>query len=173
MSKILLICFMSMFSLSVLANSAVNQALLKLYKEDQTDRQNNSITWAKDDARLASVERIIASDGLVTTEDYYHAAVIFQHGRESKYYLKAKRLALKSVELNNNKARWLASAAEDRYLHSVGKPQIWGTQFNGIRCLTMEPFDRTIKTDTQRVANGVPTLAQIEDYLKAINQCEE
>lgn len=160
-------------SFSSLADTEVNQELFQLYKADQNDRSNGDFTWYRDEQRLEKVSELVSSGQLKVADDFYHAAIIFQHGRISENYKKAHELALRAVELNPSfkKAKWLACAAEDRYLHSLGKPQIWGTQFNGVGCITMEPFDRTVKNDLERIANGVPTIVQLEIYLDKTNKC--
>ncbi len=149
-----------------------NPLLLKLFTEDQADRSNNSALMFNNDVqRLALVKKLIKNEKLRSAEDYYYAAVILQHSQLSADYKKAQTLALKAVDLNpqHKSARWLACAAEDRYLMSIGKAQVWGTQFIGGAVYSLEPFDRYTKTDQERIANNVPTLKEIEQQLILYN----
>jgi len=159
----------------------VNRELYTLYQEDQGDRSGGSIDWGmvsdRDEKRRARVNEILISDTLTHSDDYYHAAMIFQHGYTSDHYKKAYKLALRSVELNagNAAGKWLSCAAEDRYMHSLDLPQIWGTQFrrdNGESPWTMEPFDRSLKTDEQRKAMGVRSLSESQARLNRMNGVE-
>ncbi len=134
----------------------INAELYSLYREDQADRGGDSIDWElvseRDEQRRTRVDEILEADSLKHSDDYFHAAMVFQHGFTPEHYKKAQNLALKSVEINpaNASAKWLSCAAEDRYLHSMDLPQVWGTQYrrdDGYSPWTMEPFDRKAKTD--------------------------
>ena len=149
----------------------INQNLYKLYQEDQSDRKNRVISRSRDNERLKAVQEMINTGKVITADDYYHAALIFQHGSKPKHFEKAKKLAQYAVKLKPDfmRAKWLSCAAEDRYLHSVGKPQVWGTQRIGVSFLTLEPFDEHAKTDAQRASCGIPPLAVIKKRLKKAN----
>ncbi len=76
------------------------------------------------------------------------------------------------IKPNNRGARWLACAAKDRWLWTTGKPQIYGTQFKKKDAdgpWTIEPIDRAAVTDEERIANGVPTLAETQQRLDERN----
>jgi hypothetical protein len=143
-----------------------------LYKEDQRERKNGTWNTQKDSIRRNIVQKLLDSKSLQHADDFHHAALILHPGQKTEDYKKAHDLALKSVTLNptNMSVKWLACAAEDRYLHSIGKPQIWGTQFKGFGFLTLDPFDKTIKTDEERIENGVPTIKQTLAYLEKRNR---
>jgi hypothetical protein len=162
--------------------SKINIELYKMYNEDQGDRQTSKIDWEivnkSDQARRVRVTELINEQQLSHSDDYYHAAMIFQHGDSSDNYKKAYELSKKAAELNssNKKAKWLACASEDRYLQKIGKPQIWGTQYQRIDMnspWTLEPFDRTIKTDKDRVLWGVRTISESSDRIKTMNSKEK
>jgi len=151
--------------------------LKSLYEADQSARRtrpNSQAAWdalnAADATRLARVAEIVAAGGLQHTDDYYHAAMVFQHGSTPEDFQKAHAYALKSAELDRHgsRSRWLVCATEDRYLQSIGKPQIWGTQYREDEKdgWTQEPFDRTQRSDAERHANGVPSLAESEAKLE-------
>ena len=101
--------------------------------------------------------------------------MVFQHGQTAEHHRQANLWALRAVELDptNTPARWLACASEDRWLHNTGKAQVWGTQYRkpfGSPSWSMEPFERGAKTDAERVAMGVPTLAQSAERLAEMNK---
>ncbi|MEZ5357243.1 MAG: DUF6624 domain-containing protein [Candidatus Zixiibacteriota bacterium] len=156
----------------------INQELYRLYQEDQGDRMGaGGIDWSQVNERDAerrnrTIE--ILDAGLVkASDDYYHAAMIFQHGRDTTDYWRAHELALKAVELDssNNIARWLAAAAMDRYLWNVGKPQIYGTQTHLIDGVwTIEPIDTTAVTDAERAEWQVPPLSEAIKKAERMNQ---
>lgn len=58
-------------------------------------------------------------------------------------------------------AVWIAAATLDRYLQSVGKPQIYGTQFltPAGKPPTQDPYDRALIGDALRHDLGVPKIA--------------
>ena len=65
-----------------------NKELRRMYNEDQGDRSAHdarTIDWAvvapRDRARRDRVRAILAEGRLVTANDYYHAGMIFQHGK--------------------------------------------------------------------------------------------
>jgi hypothetical protein len=86
---------------------------------------------AADARRRDVVTRILAQGGAKVSDDYFHAAMIFQHGDRRAHIQRARELALKAVELDpgNGRARWLYAAATDRLLVAEGKRQRYGTQF--------------------------------------------
>ncbi len=161
------------------ASRDINGELLALFETDQADRRVQNIDWnavsARDSKRLARVRALLAAGAAKEADDFYHAAMVFQHGETADDFRLARDNALVAYEKGGSKrAAWLACAAEDRWLHRTGKPQVWGTQFMGVRgkgtsAWTLEPFDRSAKTDAEREAMGVPSLAASEARLKAMN----
>lgn len=160
------------------AQAANHPELERLYKEDQADREagpNAAIDWQavskRDAERRARVREIVDAGGAATSMDYYHAAMVYQHGSEVPEYDEAHRLALKAVELDpeNGKAKWLAAAAKDRSLMWQGKPQLYGTQFRKVddRWILWE-VDPTI-TDEERAKWNVPPLAEQRKKLETLN----
>lgn len=155
-----------------------NEELRTLYQADQSDRTGGNIDWSavapRDEARRTRVGELAAAGALRHGDDYLHAAMVYQHGGAPEFYRQAQLWALRAVELDpaNAKARWLACAAEDRWLHNTGKAQVWGTQFqrHGAGPWTMEPFERAARTDAERRAMGVSTLAESEARLAEMNK---
>lgn len=153
--------------------ASINAELRAIYQADQDDRRDGpAIDWKlvgpRDAARMKRVRELADAGALKHSDDFLHAAFVFQHGEKPEHFLQAQRWSLRAVELDqyNRSARWLACAAEDRYLQSTGKAQIWGTQFGpqGVA----QPFDRSARTDAERRAMGVPTLAEMDAMMAAM-----
>lgn len=99
---------------------------------------------------------------LRTGNDFYAAAMIFQHGGDAEHYLVAHALAVRALALGVAKAEWLAAASLDRYLHAIARDQIYGTQYE-FDPITKKAhqgrYDPTLLPDQIRVGAGVEPLA--------------
>ena len=145
--------------------------LFQLFTEDQRDREamppfpspEAEAMLARDRARLARVEQIVADGGAVDAEDCFHAALVCQHGPELADIERAHELARRAVALDatHASARRLVCASEDRLLRRRGLPQRWGTQFivgaDGVWAL--EPLDGSVD-DAERERQGLPSIAE-------------
>jgi len=104
------------------------------------------------------VRELLGAGTLTSAEDYYHAAMVFQHGKVAADYWQAHELALKSAAMGHRPARWLAAAAYDRWLMRQDKPQKYGTQYrrlgNAWRLWKVDPAT----TDAERAEWDVPPL---------------
>jgi hypothetical protein len=144
-----------------------NPELTELHDADQGDRSTHSIDWAivspRDSLRRVRVAEILDSGGATTSMDFYHAAMVFQHGDDTTAARLAHALAEKAAELDpdNGDAKWLTAAAWDRYLMRKGEPQWYGTQYvGGPGAWRLYDIDTTVVTDSERVRLGVGTLEQ-------------
>jgi hypothetical protein len=154
-----------------------NAELWSLRDGDDADRQpwvtDLAAAVQRDRARLARVKEIVAAGGLKTANDYFNAAMLHQHGIAPDDFLQARALALRAAEMDpaNARAKWLAAAAQDRYLRSIGKPQIYGTQFKQIDGVwQLEPVDESAVTDEERAKWNVPPLADAKRRAAAMNK---
>lgn len=112
----------------------------------------------EDAARRQRVTELITAGALADAEDYYHAAMVFQHGMELGDYWRAHELALKAAEMGHRPARWLASAAYDRWLMQQGRAQKYGTQYRTeAGTWTLWEVDPST-TDEERARWDVPRL---------------
>src|SRR5438105_5327303 len=115
----------------------MNKELQALYEEDQADRrafeqldhEQVQQVLQRDRARRQRVEELVRSEALQAREDYFHAAMVFQHGETLDDYWRAHELAKRGAELGHPNCRWLTAAAYDRWLTNQGKPQKYGTQY--------------------------------------------
>jgi len=165
-------------ALAAARRKTLNAELIRLYEQDQADRAVGAyehIDWAqvapRDQARRTRVDEILAAGGARTADDYYHAAMVFQHGNSPDEIQRAHDLAVKAVELDpdHDAAKWLAAASEDRKLMYEHKPQKWGTQYKKIDGVwVVWPVDPTI-TDAQRDAWNVQPLAAAQAHAAALN----
>ncbi|MGI4831140.1 MAG: hypothetical protein ACRYFU_23570 [Janthinobacterium lividum] len=159
----------------------VNPEVLRLVVEDQWDRGNDmfgkgqinspkELDWkiigAHDNARHQAIRDLLAAGKLKTSSDYDYASLIFQHSGDPSELMLAHLLSSTSVSMGGN-GKWMMAATLDRYLQSTKQPQIFGPQFitNDGHTWTMEPYNRTTVTDSERALWCVVTLAQQEKIL--------
>ncbi|HEY4949178.1 MAG TPA: hypothetical protein VIH88_02475 [Candidatus Acidoferrales bacterium] len=146
--------------------------LKAIYDDDQNDRTNiNAASIQHDADRREQIHRLLNAGRVQSGEDYYFAAMVYQHGQTPHDYLLAHVLAMTSVAKGYKDGIWLAAATLDRYLQSVKEPQIFGTQYFqwGKNPYSQEPYDKDLVSDSLRAAWCVaPYSTQIEN-LKAIN----
>lgn len=156
----------------------MHQELQKLFQQDQADRTGrHPDTGTRDGARRQQIEALIAAGALQAPEDYYHAAMIYQHAfhpvvtigpnkevvavsadEESvRCVWRAHELALRAADQGYTPARWLAAAAYDRWLEGQGKPQKYGTQSLGDKLWQIDPAT----SDAERAAWDVKPLAEL------------
>lgn len=149
-----------------------NAELKGLFVADQAERKNLDLNnpilveslSKKDSDRKSRVSRLLQENKIRTAEDYYHAAMIYQHGSSIEDIQKAMELAEKSFKLGEMKARWLSAATKDRFLMYQAKPQKYGTQFvfnESIKKWELYPVDPGT-TDKEREEMNVPKLTEID-----------
>ena len=144
-----------------------NVELSQLFKVDQAEREGTNVDYTalyKHDVERRNLLRKLLTDGKVRTgTDYYHAAMVFQHGQNPDDYLLAHVLAVTAIEKGSQKARWLSAATLDRYLRSIWQPQIYGTQFtkpDNLSAWQHESMNLLLVSDSMRSASCVTTLPQ-------------
>ena len=152
-----------------------NQELIEMFNSDQADRTNHigrSIRQKNDSIREARVYELLDSDKVHTSTDYKNAALIFHHGEDSVAYGMAVKLMKKSIELDSTRNKWFLAVITDRYLLSINKPQIYGTQYERLdnNVVVREELDSTKITDAERIEYGVETLAQQREKIKNLNR---
>jgi len=110
----------------------VNEELRELYEADQADRRAETRPAdiiRRDHARRRRVADMLDAGEARTGEDFFHAALVFQHSDLLVDYWRAHELALRAAELGHRPGRWLAAAAHDRWLMRQGRLQKYGTQY--------------------------------------------
>lgn len=151
-----------------------NAALTELYEADQRDRSSPSegSIMDRDAERRHAVDALLARGAAKTSEDYFHAAMIFQHGEGPAEIDRAHALALRAMAIKptHPKAAWLAAASEDRAHMYRGEPQRFGTQFrleDGVWVLYKT--DPRV-TDAERARWGVPPIAEARARAAELNR---
>ena len=157
---------------------ADNAEMAAMFAADQAQRSGDSedpeVGYKADIERRARTRALYDSGALKTGTDYFGAAFVFQHGSEPRDYLFAHTLAMRAMALGRKDAEWIAAATFDRYLQSIGQPQVYGTQFRfpeegGV---TMELYDRSLLSDAHRRATGVGDLAaqnrRLEEFARMV-----
>ncbi len=154
-----------------------HEELRRLYQEDQSDRMTGEIDWAvvskRDSLREARVYELLDAGQVRTGQDYYHAAMIFQHGGDTVASGMAVKMARQAVALDTAVNRRLLAAAIDRDLMRRGEPQIYGTQYtkNSLDApWELYDIDTTKISDKERKAYGVETLAEQRERVKRMNK---
>jgi hypothetical protein len=164
-----------------LAAPPTNSVLTRLAADDQADRLpgHNKIDWSvvgkRDAQRRAQVLQWLADGDIRTADDYFHAALIFQHGDSIEDTQLAFALATTAVRMapSNHDAQILRVDAWDRIMQESGKPQWYGTQY--VRSKTtgkweLYPTDPSAVTDAQRKAIGLPSLSEAMAVVAQLNK---
>ncbi|MDO9520605.1 MAG: hypothetical protein Q7L19_10375 [Pseudohongiella sp.] len=154
-----------------------NDELEQLYRSDQAARQAQPINWeelhVEDAARRERVFSILQAGGIRTATDYFHAAMIFQHGNSPDDIRLAHSFATIAASLDSNlpNANWLKAATWDRLLLNFDQPQWYGTQFvrDGAGKLTLYKMHPDVISDEQRAAWSVPTVSESLQSLEQRN----
>jgi hypothetical protein len=152
----------------------MNQELRDLFVADQGERRGDigpdspeyGPMRERDAQRRKRVQELLAQEGVSAPDDYFHAALIFQHGETLSEIWRAHELARTAADLGASASMgakdspWLAAAALDRWHMYQGQPQKYGTQFvpDGKRWRLWDVDPAT--TDAERTANHVPTLQE-------------
>ncbi|MDP1913350.1 hypothetical protein [Brevundimonas sp.] len=150
-------------------------ALARLLREDQAEvravlagQPAYTVLRARDRVRRETVMALLADGWPDEADALYAAAWILNHGDLSEEAALGSRLASRAAELGCPGARWLSAAALDRSLMYAGLPQKYGTNIVpdgvGYRLWDLDPET----TDTERLANDVPPLAEMQARAAAI-----
>lgn len=156
---------------------ADNAELARLYAEDQADRTpgkavDGMAVVARDKAREVRVKEMLAAGLAKTGTDYYHAAMVLQHASEPEDSLLAHELCVVALSKGEEHGKWLAAAAEDRFLMRIGRPQRFATQYRSegrgqpMRLYTVDER----MTDALRKEFNVPTLAEAKAREAELNK---
>ena len=111
------------------SNLSIAEQLTYMSRTDQRDRV--TLRWlimSRDAARRARVLELYRAGLGQEPEPLLDAALILQHGHDSSDYRIAHELAQKAGERDSSAADWLTKATYDRWMLSLGKPQVYGTQ---------------------------------------------
>ena len=158
---------------------ADNKILANIFEMDQADREAGSegIDWnavnARDTERRTKTLELLRGGEIRTSDDFLHAAYIFQHGKSIEDFRLALSLAwlAATINPNNEDAKWLTASAWDRLLMNQGQPQWYGTQYQrfGDGDWMLHEVQEDAVSDEQRNALNVPTLKELKEHAKMLN----
>jgi hypothetical protein len=170
--------------------TAVPRELTKLYNEDQADRRIDPGEFARlsaaeqesldqrlqtrDASRRVRAAELIKNGAARTADDFYHAAVIMQHGRTAADSLQAHEWAKAAITLDPTHAQalYLFAASWDRYQIGQGKPQWYGTSVDrrpdGLA--ELHEIDTSKVTDEERERYTGWTLAERRAWVEKLNE---
>ena len=151
------------------AYAADNRRLAEIFEADQQARSQEQVDWPalaeQDQAHRTEVLALLRANALRTSNDYFNAAIVFQHGQTPDDYLLALSLAQIAATLDpdNKPALWLTAAAMDRLLMKRKLPQWYGTQYDKPTAdspLELYMVDESVVTDEERASRNVPSLQE-------------
>ena len=161
------------------AAAADNTRLRDLFLADQAARQAEPdagdvlTATPRDLERQKEALEQIAAGKLTTSSDYFHAAVVFQHGATTENIALAYSLATIATRMRptHPHAQFLTAAAWDRLMKRMGKPQWYGTQYMRGPGGEYELYriDEQAVTDQDRARLGVPALAASRERISKMN----
>lgn len=169
-----------LFSVLMLSTSTFaqdNPDLAFLFEADQAMRQVEDKDWAKirteDEKRRTAVISILRDGGVKTAKDYYHAAIIFQHGDTKEEIRLAHAFATISSAMDggSSASNWIKAASWDRLLRKFEQPQWYGTQYvkSDSGEWTLYFIEPEVVTDEDRAALSVPSLEKAKERLTNLN----
>lgn len=150
---------------------SVSEELQELFDADQADR---AVFFAekhgtdlprelleRDAARLEKAREIytqlMSGTASLSNDQRVQLAFLFQHSFDSDDYRRAYELGNSA----GDEGKWIAAAAEDRWLLSRGERQKWGTQFiNDTEQAPMMSDAESGITDEMRVGREIPPRAE-------------
>jgi len=170
------VIFLFLIPLTTFSQINDNAELEKMYNEDQGSRMQANIDWKvlskQDSLRRVRVNELIREEKVRTGKDYYHSAMIFQHGNDTIASGMAVKQMEKALALDTTINKWLLAAAIDRDLVRRNKPQIYGTQYVQMgenAKWELYKIDSTQVTDEERRYYGVQTLAEQKIAERSMN----
>lgn len=164
----------------LLVQSNRSNELSSLVIDDQADREKWGI-MSKDDLnnvvlrdrmRRMRVGEIFGEGCLKTAADYVAASLIYQHGDVPEHYYQAFIWAGRAVALGDEEQKKLEALTIDRYLVSIGKKQLFGSQFFASEasgwCYCLQPVESSFPDDLRKNYLG-RTLSDEYDALSLLN----
>ncbi len=153
-----------------------NSELQRLFEVDQNARRDPNMSWdeidALDEANRSEVLSMLARGEIRTGLDYFHAAVILQHGESVEEIRLAHSFATISNQLGYKRASWMQAASWDRLLMYFEQPQWYGTQFMVDDEGKWQLYEVQVGavTDEQRAEWRVPSLSESKARASQRNQ---
>lgn len=152
-----------------------------MFEQDQTERRDAANNprpgqWdeisSHDREHRARVIELMNQNRLRSADDFYHAAMIMQHGDTPADFTLAHVFAMAAAQKGNKEAVWLSAASFDRLMQSAGQPQVFATQYykdaNDPYALK-QPMKADMISDSIRQIFNVPTFEESKKRLLELN----
>jgi hypothetical protein len=159
-------------------NARNNGRFWGIYLEEQEDRglEQGPEVYARDVARRAEIEQLLAASDATSAEDLYYAALIFLHSSTREDIQRAYELAQRSIERDPHNARslFVSAAAFDRRARLMGEPQRYGTELvfdEETGSWSLYDLDPAV-TDEERAALNVQPLAMTRADVASMNAAQ-
>ena len=163
--------------------AASNSEIAAVCEADQGDRKavrpGELVDWPavriRDADRRGTMRRMLEEGEIRSADDFYCAALVFQHGESLDDIRLAFALSTIATNLKQppQQTRFLQAAAWDRMMLRANRPQWYGTQF--VRDpvgggWVLYEVDESVLNDAQRREAGVPTLAEARQRALDLNR---
>ena len=151
----------------VTADQKSREQFDKLTREEMTQVQIDDTT------RRKRVGEIMGEGCIKTAKDYAAASLIYQHGDVPDHYYQAFIWANRAVVLGDARQKNLVAITIDRYLLSIGKKQLFGSQFKASDktgwCTCIEPVELSF-TDADRTRYDQIKLSEQYQFMVMLNK---
>lgn len=153
--------------------TAPNEELEILADEEAIERSGPVTASGEERSRQRrlNVARLLYEGAARTSEDYVHAAFVFQFGESLAELERANALANRALAFRtvHSQAKWLAASTDDQVRMFRGEPQRFGTQycFEGEKWSLYRVDPRV--TDAERAQWDVPPLATAFEFVTQVN----
>lgn len=125
---------------------------------------------SKEKQARKEILQMLKKGEIKTSDDFYRAAILFQHGTDFKSYALAIALAATSSHLGESWGRSLYAMALDRFLLSVGQKQHFGTNLEKIKGVwQLSPYNKKT-SDYERQSYLVEPMKRILQEIKKLNR---
>ncbi|MDE1154535.1 MAG: hypothetical protein PW735_02275 [Acidobacteriaceae bacterium] len=165
-----------------LADDGVSSLPKDQAEKYEQQQQDWNVVARHDADHLKRVHVLLSEGKVVTAQDFHDASFLLQHSSEPSDYLLAHILAIRAVGLGDTGSQWIAAATLDRYLQSIGRGQVFGSQYLTeqysfylmhhnekdfteaskkvtSQATTQQPYEETVLPDVLRKAFCIPDLA--------------
>ncbi|MGD9681297.1 MAG: hypothetical protein AB7W16_08935 [Candidatus Obscuribacterales bacterium] len=163
------------------ASADTTAELAKMFEQDQAEREDAGKNprpgqWkaisCHDREHRARVLELMKENRLKSADDFYHAAMIMQHGDTPADFTLAHVFAMAAAQKGNKEAVWLSAASFDRLMQSAGQPQVFATQYYknaNDPYVLKQPMEADLITDSIRQVFNVPTFEESRKRLLKLN----
>jgi hypothetical protein len=174
---------------NVPAAVTVVPSIHQLFLDDQNEGPRSDVTNQEHKRRgvlrRAQVREMLSKGEVQSARDFHDASYLFQHGEVPDDYLLAHLLAMEAVIRGDASSKWMLAASMDRFLESLGRTQVFGTQYapdpklrtdpaevakHPYIGMTQGPFKTELVPPLVRKDFCVPDLRQQQENVKAFSK---